>query len=319
MGLAAACVSVRAGGFQTSDVSASAKWVAFADCEAIKTTQIGTHILAKLQSEDAKNKLAAVQAMFNFDPRTDLSSVTLYGEKQGQSDAVAIVHGKFDTDRLVVLLKGNETYEAETFGARTIHSWIDDKAPQGGRSYGALAATGTVVIGRNSACVKQALDVLDGRAPALDMASVLGKRLPGEKAPMFVAGADLAGLAPLDPNAAVIQKAKAGNLVLSEQNGTLQGVAQLVAPEAQTAQQIQQVLSGMIAAGLLNAEQNPEIGRLAEATAVAVNGETVTLTLKFPVAAAIEMIDKHAGKAVHRRRGGAGAGAGAGAAPAGAN
>ena len=61
-----------AGALKKKTVSADTKWVMHADIENFKNTQIGSYILGELGKEGANKKLAAIQAIFNFDPRKDL-------------------------------------------------------------------------------------------------------------------------------------------------------------------------------------------------------------------------------------------------------
>ena len=159
-GLAAA--QLWGAGFNSKQVAESATWVVHADLESLRQTQLGGFLMSKLTTGDAANKLAAFAAVFGFDPRQDLNTVTLYGKSKDPTHSVVLAGGKFNESQLVTLLKANGTYQSLTFGRYTLHSWIDaDKAAEG-RKYGAFHPSGVILASRGQEALQEALEVLDG-------------------------------------------------------------------------------------------------------------------------------------------------------------
>jgi hypothetical protein len=305
MWLAAAVVAMAAtrGGaapFQSAQVSDTARWVVHADVAALKATQIGGFVWGKLNEGDAAAKLGAATAMLGFDPRKDVSTVTLYGKSKDPAQSVALVTGTFNQDHLVALLKGNDTYEALSYGTYPIHSWIDDKKPADGRQYGCFHGN-RVLMSRGLDMLKEAIDVLDGKRAGLKDGQAFGAALPIQ-APFFIAGADMADASALNPNAQVLRQAQSGQMAVAEQAGTLSLAIQLLSRDATAASNIQAVAQGAIAMAQLNAQQNPELSQLAQAVKITLDGTTVRLDFAYPSQTIITMVeDAMAKQAAHRQ------------------
>jgi hypothetical protein len=275
--------------FQSSQVADTARWVVHADVEGLKITQVGTYVWNLMNEGNAANKLGAFSALLGFDPRKDVNSVTLYGKSKDPSQSVALLSGTFNQDHLVALLKGNDSYEALSNGTGTIHSWVDDKKPAEGRQYGCFHGTNQMLISRGLDMLKESLDVLDGRHPALRDARVFGDALPVQ-APFFIAGADMSEAGAINPGVQMLTQAQSGQMALSEQTGILNLSIQLVTRDATSASNIQSVAQGMLAIAQLGAQQDPGMAQLAQAAKISVAGTTVRMDLACPAQQAIALI-----------------------------
>jgi len=71
-------------------IAADADWVAHLDMEALKQTEVRAFIDREMRTPEAERKLDACKAMFAFDPRDDLKSLSAYGTGQ---DGVMIIEG----------------------------------------------------------------------------------------------------------------------------------------------------------------------------------------------------------------------------------
>src|SRR4051812_30111006 len=78
---------------QKSHVPAGAIWFIHLDVDGFKQTQLGHYFLDELAKPEAKTKLAAVQAILNFNPLEDLSGVTLYSRGIAPADPVLLALG----------------------------------------------------------------------------------------------------------------------------------------------------------------------------------------------------------------------------------
>jgi len=304
MAAAVVAMAVTRGGaapFQSAQVSDTARWVVHADVEGLKATQIGAYVWGKLNEGDAAAKLGAVTAMLGFDPRKDVSTVTLYGKSKDPAQSVALVTGTFQQDHLVALLKGNDTYEALTHGTYTVHSWIDDKKPADGRQYGCFHGANRVLMSRGLDMLKEALDVLDGKHAALKDGRAFGAVLPVQ-APFFMAGADMDDASALNPNAQVLKQAQSGQMALAEQAGTLSLSVQLLSRDASAASNIQAVAQGMVAMAQLNAQQNQDLAQIAQAVKLTLDGTTVRLDFAYPSQKLITMAEDALAKQAARRQ-----------------
>ena len=281
---------VWAAGFQSKQVSSSATWVVHADVEKLRQTQVGGFILGKLNEGEAANKLAAFAAVFGFDPRKDLNTVTLYGKSKDPAQSVVLAGGTFNGDQLVTLLKANNTYESQAYGTYTIHSWIDEKKPNEGRQYGCLHPGGTILISHGADMLKEALDVLDGKQAGLDTAKVFGGALLAD-APFFMAGANISQVGDVRPDAAVLKQAAGGQMALAEKDGSVVLAVAVTANSLEAATNMQSVAQGMVAMAQLGQEKNPELARIAQATRISRDGNTVRLDLTYPVNETIALLE----------------------------
>ena len=291
--------------FNPGDVSADARWVVHADFEQMRDSVLGARIMEKVGAEDGRAKFDALQAIFNFDPRTDIDSVTLYGAGEEKDDGVVILRGKLDADRLVTLVRANDAYAALSHDGRTIHSWVDEKkaaraesvgrdAP---RSYGCALADGTVVVSEREGRLRSALDVLAGRGASLLAGSTL-PAMPGvEQAALLIAAANTGQLKELNPRAATLQNTEALALAVSEADGVFHAVLDLTADSAEAAQQLSKIVDGMVGLALLNAGSDPGGARIARSVGLRVNGVALRVSLDIPVAELIQTIEeRHATK-----------------------
>src|SRR5512141_1230783 len=116
-----------AGPFRRGDVAADPAWVIHVDFDSLRTTTIGQYIQSEMQKPDAQARLAAFQALVNFDLRTQLHGATLYSTGPTPQDGVLIIYADFDPDRLVTLAKAANDSQSTTHKQNTIYNWIDDK------------------------------------------------------------------------------------------------------------------------------------------------------------------------------------------------
>jgi hypothetical protein len=278
---------VLAGSFQAKMVSDSARWVVHADLELLKQTTVGSFLVNQLDAGDTGNKMAALSAILQFDPRKDLTGVTMYGQSREPSAAVAVFSGTFNVPQLVTLLKANPSYESAAHGGNTIHSWVDEKKP-GERSYG-CAHSGKILIGQGLPMLKEALDVLDGKHAALDAAASFGE-LP-VKEPFFMAGTDLPGLVGKS-EAQMLSQAKSVGMALGEKDGQVLLSVILSTLDAETAVKLQQIAQGLLAMGQMNQEKEPELAALLQAAQVTVNGTQVKLNAAYPSEKIVTLIQQ---------------------------
>lgn len=178
-GVLAAVLTAAAGPLQRGDVIADPVWVLHVDCDALKQTSLGKALLAELDKPEAQKKFAAMQAVFNVDPRKDLHGVTLYGATKAEPDGVVVAYADFDAARLVTLVEANKDYESTRHGAHTIHSWIDEKNKEKDgvkpRTYGAIYKGKVLIIGQKESRVPEALDVMDKSKPNLTTSTHFAK------------------------------------------------------------------------------------------------------------------------------------------------
>lgn len=285
-------------GLDTSRVPANAGWVVHGDFDQLRKTDVGAYILDRLGKPAAERKFAAFQVMFAFDPRTDIRDVTLYGKGGGSQEGLATFRGNFDTTELLTLLQANESYATETHGRHTIHQWLDEK--KGKLTFGAVHTDESVLISESVGLVRKGLDVLDGRALSLAADEAFNGLLPDKKAAFIVAGADLDEMA-MSPSASTLQQAASGSLSLAEKGGQVEASLVVTAHEAVAAEQMANVVRGILAFAVLGEQENPGAAMLARRTTVSVDDGTISLGLTAPATEVIGFLKERHGEAGTRR------------------
>ncbi len=260
-------------------VSSSAKWLVHVDVDAFNASQTGALVKTEILAQHA-DRLEGIKTTFGFDPLQDIRALTLYGEDAARENAVVVARGRFDAEKLIALAKLNPAYEQIPYGALTIRKWHD----AGKDGFGCFFAADTLILGGRLDVLRSALDVLGGTKPHLAADTGLGGMAAAANgAILFAAGDGLGGMQGMQPNAAILKNSQTASLRVSEVNGELQVEVSLAAPNAEKAEQVVNVLKGMIAAGLLAQDQNPVLARLAQAVRLNVEGSQIKLGLAVPV------------------------------------
>ena len=290
--LGIACTAA-AGPFNRADVAGDSKWVVHLDVTKLKGTQLGGYLMSELKTEQANRKFDAFQVIFGFDPRAAIDSVTLYGVNNKRGGSVALIRGKIDSERLVTLLRADESYVAHKYGQHTVHRWIDKKKNE--ESFGGVHGSGTIIISGGRAAVEKALDVLDREVPGLTEASGLGGLASIQVGVFGLAAAELAGTE-LHPSAASLKKADSVTVALSEKNGMVNADLVAMAKDAEIATQMEAVVRGVIAAGILAEEDKPELAKLARVAKVSLKDKALKLTVSYPAQDVVEFLKEQKAK-----------------------
>jgi hypothetical protein len=289
----AGAIAASAGPLQRNDVPSDPAWVAHVDCDALRQTTIGKQLLIEMDRPEAQKKFAAVQAIFNVDPRKDLHGVTLYSTTKAEPDGVMLAYADFDAERLVTLVAANKDYAVTTHGAHQIHSWIDEnkKAKDGvkPRTYGAIHKGKVIVLGQKESRVAETLEVLDHRKPGLSAGGAFAGLGVGGKATFLVGAARALDLPGNDPGAAVLKQAKMIWLSAGETQDKAELKLNLETQNADTAKQVSDVCRGLVAVLALQTDK-PDAVKLAQAITVESEAANILVKLALPASEVAQMI-----------------------------
>lgn len=303
-GLVAAGLTAFAGPLQRADVAAEPSLVLHVDCDNLRTSGIGQWLLSELDKPEAQAKFAALQMMFNFDPRKQLHGLTLYSSGKTPEDGVLLVYADFDADRLTTLAKAAKEYQSTTYKQHVIHNWLDDKKKTRNgvkpRVFASIQGGHIVVFGQQEARVAQALDVLDRAAPNLAGNSVFLQLGVNGSGSIVQAAARKLELPDSDPNAALFRLSRMARLQVSEGQGQLRATLNLEASDDEIAKQMATVGQGLVALMKLQ-KDNPGSAKLAEALSLKQDGASVVVSLAIPTAEAIEIAKAEAARKAQKQ------------------
>ena len=302
--LAGAALPLTASPLQRADVPAEPVWVMHLDCDGLRPTSSGQHLLAEMDKPEAKAKLAAFQTIFNFDLRKQLHGLTLYSAGRALQDGVLLVYADFEPDRLVTLAKAAKDYHSTTYKTHVIHNWIDDsKKDKEGvkpRVYAAIHGGRVVIFGQQEPRVAQALDVLDRTTANLAGNTLFAKLGAGGKGEFIQAAARKLDLPEGDPKTAMLRLAKAARFDVREVQGQLKALLNLEAEDEEVARQMVSVGQGLVALMKLQ-KDNPGSVKVAEALALKQQGAGVVVTLAVPTSEVIELMKAGAARKAQQK------------------
>jgi hypothetical protein len=284
--------------FSAADVPADSKWVAYANADGIRDSQIGQYIVAGID-EKAQRKLDGFRAIFNFDPLQDVDSFLAFGPTiEEHGSGVLMIAGAFDEKHLTTLLQMNNSYAKTSHNGTDIHNWIDDRMKQkdpAKRIYGAFAFNGDIVLGDNEALVAQSLDVLAGKALCLSGDSALNLAELGNAA--FVAAALEVGDGEMLPaKAAMLRQTRSMYFSLDESDGKLLAQLEINTDNTEAAFYVDSIVRGMLGMAFLYDEAHPGLAQLARSVRVNTMDKRVLIESAYPVGLVTETLGKSRGK-----------------------
>jgi hypothetical protein len=298
-GVISAALGGQAAPLRRADVAADPAFVLHLDCDALRPTAVGQYLLAEMDKPEAQGRIAAFQAIFDFDPRKQLHGVTLYSTGKAPEDAVLLAYGDVEPERLITLAKGAKDYQSTTYKEQTIHSWINEqKIGSNGilpRVYAAFPGSQLVVVAQQEARVGLALDVLNHKAPSLANGTTFPE-LGAKGSKSFIqAVVRKLDIPDYTPDAALLRMTKVARLEIGEEGGQFKATLILEAGDAEVSKQMLSVGQGLVA--LLKLQQdNPGATKLADAFSLRQDGAGVAATLTLPSAEAIELMKADAAR-----------------------
>jgi hypothetical protein len=233
----------RAEPLNLQQVAADAKWVMHVDLDALRASAVvqkAYHKCMEMQ-KDAEKHLDMVSGMIGMDPRKDFHGVTVYGKDTNKEHGVLVVHAKVNQQLLLNMVAMAPEHKVTRYGSYELHSWTH-KCPKGKSRtvVGAFYQPDMIVFAACPEIVKAALNVLDGKAPAItgSESPLAGRTMPGS---IFVARASA-----VDPKTRcpVLKQANSFRVAMGENNGQSFYRARLVMKSAESAEQVKAVVQG---------------------------------------------------------------------------
>jgi hypothetical protein len=282
--VAAAALSAAAAPPNRAHISADPAWILHIDCDALRETYIGKYLLYHMNKPEMNTNMAAFQALFSFDLRTQLHGLTIYSDGPVPNDAVVILYADFDPEHVIGLLKRAGDTQVATNNRHVIYSWIDKKQNPNGnggpRNYG-VVQKGFMAVSKDNERLNTALAVMDGTAPNLSTGKALPELDTASDATFVQASArNLDFLGP-DPKVALLKMSRRTKFRASEADEQLNAVLTLEVGDEAKARQMSVAAQGLVALVGLQ-QENPKAASLAASISVKQNGGTMTATLSAP-------------------------------------
>jgi hypothetical protein len=270
-------------------VAADAQWIIHVDVAALLDSTVGRFILEHGEALDLDlDDLDEFKQETGLDPRTDLKSVTVYGTgAEPGEDGVIVAVTNDRVDQAIEMLLDNDEVpirEREMDG-KTIYVI----GGGGDRHYLAIEPRRgnrrILVLSDDRHILAKALKVIDNEAPSLSMGrSKIPGNDPQDGSLVFVAVGDIEAFGDSGPASRIIRMSDGFTADIGEIDGVLIVRATVSADSPEIAQDITEVIQGMVALGRIVAAQQPElrpIAQLADSLKVRTDGSRIAIKIRY--------------------------------------
>lgn len=282
-----------AGPLQRSQVAADATWFVHLDFDRLKQTEVGRYFLGELEKPQAGISFTALRTLIDFDARKKLTAGTLYSRGATPEDAVLLLRGDFEVERLGNVAQAGQDHRRNEHRSYTVHNWLDSMNPARGarptRSYGAMHTNGTIVLGQRFGRVTEAIDVLDGLQSSLAKTNAFKPAGAGGGSSFLVGVARLADLSQLAPQAAMLKALKMLTFSATETDNNLALELVLEAENEEAAKNILIFNQGLLALASMQGKQSPWT-RMLQGISARQTNSTVRASLNVSAAELVQMM-----------------------------
>jgi len=288
LGLALALTASEAATVSKADISSDAKFVAHLDLDAFRASKIGTTLLKTIRKEEGQEKIDALVEIIGFDPLTALKGATMSGNGE-EDNGILVVRHKADNAKLLAFMKLDEHYRKTEHGKHEIHGAGD--RGDGKRGYVSFVNDTTAVLAPSRELAGDGIDLVNGKGAAKQIPPSL--KAIGKKATnaFITAHADIESIKDQIDDESFKAMVKQAALVMGETDGELILSLAVDTYDADTAQQLEAMVNGLIGFARLGQDENPEIKDILKGIKVAREKVSVSIHFAISVEKLLEMID----------------------------
>ncbi len=289
-----------AGSLKKDWVAADARWLIHVDVDGLLNSTVGRFILKHGEQLDLDlDDLDEFTRETGIDPRRDLMGVTVYGtgDEPGEDGVIiAVTNDRADVALERLLDHDKLRVRRRELGGRDVYL-VGDKDD---RHYLYIEHAGAdrriVVISDDRESFVNALKVIAGRAPSLSMGrSEIPADDPQKGSLVFAAIGNIDAFGDDDPASEILRMSDGITVDIGEIDGTITGLATLSAASPEVAENISQVLTGLIALGRLMATQQEELGplrELADSVSVRTRDSRISLRIRYDARELMKSIEQ---------------------------
>lgn len=258
--------------FRSEHVAGDAQWLLHVDGDAMRQSLVMQRIWQREISswEDVEGQIAAIVDQMCMDPSQDLFGILAYGPTLGSPDGVLIVYAAVDRTRFVDRVRLAPEYRTGRHRDFPWHAWQQADGPV---TCGFFRPD-VLVFAKTDARVMEALDVLDGRSPALPPHHPLAAQSVPRGTILLGRAVGLKN-AELPIKSPIFKHSTALHVAYGEYEQTSFSELSLKVESDETAEQVQAVIEGLRSTALLELGAEPAWGRLLRDIQVTRSGNRV--------------------------------------------
>lgn len=286
-----AAAPLLAGPLPRTQVPAEAKWVVHLDVEQFAPSQTCKFLMSgQGGTKSLQALLNHYQTLLGIDPLKDLLGLTLYGSELTGDRGTALICGALNHQAIIRQLSTYPQYATRSYGKLTLHTWMDRTT--GRPLWACFQTTRLLILASDENSVLAAVATLNGTRPNLTAAKPpAALPIPAvREGTFFLAATKGYAGAHVDPvKALILRSTDSASLQLAEKAGTVDGQILLKASSPESADQIHQILNGLMVSATLTDSASP-LARLASMSEVAQEGQQVSLRVRCPARDAADIL-----------------------------
>lgn len=296
---------------ELKQVPGDAKWVVHVDFDAIRASTVvqRLHKLVVAKHPGAEVMCNTMKALSGIDPRHDLHGATFFGNQLVPHQGTLILHASMDKAKITSLGEKLPHREVSQHGDRSLTTWHHEHHGRKHTASAAFSDDSHLIMSSSPEDLRNGLDVLDGKAPAVGPDSPLAGGVPqGTTVLLRVHGINQAEL---PAKLKLAKQTESYRFVMGEFEGKSFFRSRSVMTNPEVVGQLSRAIDGFKALAELHAG-NDEVGkRLVDGLRVKTQEKTLTVLWSGSADDVWKMFELHrkhfeAHRAkMHHRRGGA--------------
>jgi len=261
-------------------ISADSKWMLHMDLDAFRNSQTGQNARSKWMGDEVEKKLQEMKETYGIDLDKGMHGATLYGNGE-KDNGVLVIHADMDKQKLINFAKRNKEYGKSSYNGHKIHS-LPGKRP-GKQAHVCFHGKGTIIVAQTKELIEGALDVLDGQTPSIKVGEGMRSLSEELENPMMIAYGDFSALKEIqdNPKAAMLKMASRSGFAVGESLGISKASMFLEAKDADSCQQIESIIRGILALGSLQRDKQPDVAKLTNAFIVERNDNLLKVSFRM--------------------------------------
>ena len=287
-GLAMALTASEAAPVDKASIPNDAKFIAHLDLDAFRASKIGTTLLEQIRSEEGGERLDALVEIVGFDPLTAVQGATLSGNGE-EDNGILVMKHKANDAKLIAFMKLDEHYRKTEHGKHEIHGAGDRS--DGKRGYVSFVNAATAVLAPSRELVGAGIDLVNGKGAAKQLP--LGLKTISKKATkaFITAHADVESFKEQIDDESLKEMVKQAALVMGERDEKVILSVAVDTYDADTAQQMEAMVNGLIGFAKLGQGENSDIKDILNGLKVTRDKVTVSVHFSINVDKLLELID----------------------------
>ncbi len=272
---------------QNRFIPSDTTWLIHLDFKVLLKTKIWDEILQGEKRKILEGKDKLVKEL-NFNIFNDLNSVLIYGKSKGKDNAVVILSGRFDQQKIIRKLNSEKHLDKFKYNNLDVYSWDND-------NFGSFINRNLLIIAHSKRNLESAMDVINRKSKNF-IGTNLFKRLKEipRNSILFALTGDLSSLIGKNHKTPVIiNKSRMAFFLALEKNSNMKLFLQLYTESREAAKNIMQIGNGLLALARLNKKKLNGRLELLNSIKISANGKIVKADLLIPSGFISKNIHKH--------------------------